>query len=141
MNEAVFETRFSSELCQIKKVIRDAFGFINEHLSLSPEDSADLRLLLSDLQANAVIHGNHNDSCKNVGLIIRINGNTIYSTVLDEGQGFDYTRQLETELRLHQDGPLRESGRGILLVSYLADSVAYDVAGNRIDFYKKVAPL
>ncbi|MDR1531020.1 MAG: ATP-binding protein [Clostridiales bacterium] len=139
MNEPIFEIRFSSELFRIRKVIKDVFSFINEHLpNLSPEDVTDLRLIFSELLSNAIIHGNNSDSCKNVRLFIRISGNTIYSTISDEGRGFDYNKQI-TEASRRGENLTMESGRGILLVSYLADSIAYNVSGNRIDFYKKVA--
>jgi len=56
--------------------------------------------------------------------------------IRDEGGGFDHQKMI-TEAKKNKN-LYSNSGRGILIVDELTDSMAYNAAGNEIRFSKKV---
>ena len=74
---------------------------------LQPERLGDLRLVLSELVSNAVVHGRGE-----VVLRLDFDGSTVRGEVIDQGHGFEH------ELRV--SGPGDVGGRGLMLVEQLA---------------------
>ncbi len=131
-----FFKTFSSEMKAATQVIKETLSFIDKSIpDLPQEDKFDLRLIYSELLFNAVIHGNKSDVNKNVSLSVEIKDNTICSKISDNGLGFDHKKFLSDI----GDDMYGESGRGILLVNSLADSLSFNSLGNEIVFQKKVA--
>ncbi len=137
MINSKFQISFTSEVWRVKQVVIDILNFISLNIpSLTSEDRGDLKLIFSELLFNAVIHGNSQDSSKNVHVKVEISDMVIFSKISDEGIGFDYLKLLSTVNEdLNLDG---EGGRGIHLVYSLTDSMAFNVKGNEIKFYKRV---
>jgi serine/threonine-protein kinase RsbW len=132
------ELSFSSELYHVKQIVRKVLAFLKASMpDLSSEDQMDLRLVFSELLYNAIVHGNKGDISKSVQLIVEIIDGIIYASIADEGVGFDYLRLL-AHIR-EDDNLASECGRGIRLVYSLTDQIAFNVNGNAIHFYKKVA--
>jgi serine/threonine-protein kinase RsbW len=132
-----FNITFPSEIDKVKSILADIMSFLRENLpSIKECDKYDLRLIYSELLCNAVIHGNKNDSNKKVRLSIEITGNTISSSVTDEGSGFDYLSLLEEAKQ--ENNLYKDHGRGILLVYSLSDEIILNAKGNKITFRKKV---
>ncbi len=130
----IFEVAFSSNIKEVKKIVRCAKNYISEMIpSIDAEELLDLRLILSELLFNAVIHGNKNNSEKFVKLKIKITGNTINAVISDQGNGFDFSR-----LSYTNEASAEEHGRGISLVNALVDSLSFAKPGNIIMFCKKV---
>jgi len=131
------ELCFRSDLFQLKKALDDTINFFKENIpDLPREDFMELKLIYSELLRNAMVHGNGMDPTKQVHLSAEIASNNIYSSVADEGSGFDYSIYL-SNLQAKQD-LYSETGRGIQLVLGLTDSVSFNKAGNQITFYKRV---
>ncbi|MCC8015461.1 MAG: ATP-binding protein [Eubacterium sp.] len=131
----IFEVAFSSNIKEVKKIVRCAQNYISEMIpSIDAEELLDLRLILSELLFNAVIHGNKNNSEKLVKLKIKITGNTINAVISDQGNGFDFSRLSYTNSEVSSE----EHGRGISLVNALVDSLSFAKPGNIIMFCKKV---
>ena len=132
-----FEENFGSELINVKAVIRDILRFIE---TVAPKiDDADLynlRLMFSELLCNAVIHGNNSDIQKKVHVSVVIDNNKVTAHIADQGLGFDYMSLLL--LASDHNDWTSESGRGILLVSKLADSLVFNHSGNQIRFTKRI---
>jgi serine/threonine-protein kinase RsbW len=87
----------------------------------------DIEMALREALANAVIHGNGDDSCKSVYVTCRcyMDGE-VSVTVRDEGKGFDSNAVpdptfLENLLFTH--------GRGIYLMKTLMDEVSFEEGG------------
>src|SRR3954447_20701738 len=74
---------------------------------LQPQRLDDLRLVLSELVSNAVLHGRGE-----VVLRLDFDGSTVRGAVIDQGGGFEH------ELRV--SGPADVGGRGLMLVEQLA---------------------
>ena len=133
-----FRHSFPSELYHVKPVLRDALGFIRSHFSRLPEaDECDLRLILSELLLNAVIHGNRGDTRKSVSLSLDIRDGVVSCTITDEGEGFDYRALLAGFAEAA--GCESEHGRGVRIAFALSDAMQFNMSGNAIFFRKKVA--
>jgi serine/threonine-protein kinase RsbW len=131
-----FQIKFNSDLVQIKIVLKEVLYFLNENLtSLTSEDHHDLHLIYIELLCNAVIHGNNHNCDKYVQVDIVINDNIVTSNISDEGSGFDY--ELHLSNLDNSKNTYIESGRGIQLVKFLADSLAFYDNGRKINFKKK----
>ena len=128
---------FRSELLNVKQVVIKIIYFLRNAIpGLSFEEQTDLRLVFSELLYNAVVHGNKGDVNKHVRINVEIEDGMVIGWVADEGKGFDYTELLENM----DDGDLLdECGRGIRLVYSLTDRLVFNIAGNVIRFYKRVA--
>lgn len=138
MKTQLFKKTFPSELKFIRTVIREIMDYLCYVFpSLSSEDYFDCKLIYNELLINAVIHGNENDKNKSVSVTIEIvDEDSIYSTITDEGNGFDYNRMLN-EIE-NKDRLLLESGRGIQLVQSLTNELHYERSGKQICFYKRM---
>lgn len=133
-----FSKSFSSEMYNIKCAISEIMDFFKVAIpALTEEDFYDLKLVFSELLINAVIHGNRNDSGKQVFFDIRILENsTVSARIVDEGLGFDYIKLLNNSR--NTDYSMDESGRGICLVYSLTDQICFNTLGNEIQFTKRV---
>jgi serine/threonine-protein kinase RsbW len=129
---------FQSEIFNVRQAVKKILLFLHSSMpGLSPDDQMELRLIFSELLCNAVVHGNKGDAGKSVQLDVEVDGDIVYATIADEGVGFDYTGLLQS---LDKDADLlSECGRGIRLVSSLTDKLEFNMPGNAIQFYKKVA--
>lgn len=133
-----FQISFKSDVNTVRYIVQDALHFIKENvLECDEEAYSDLKLVFSELLFNAVIHGNKYDSNKHVHLKLRVKFGNVYGVVSDEGTGFDYNKLIlgfDTNDNLYE-----ENGRGIRLVLSLVDKAGFNVAGNQIEFQKRVA--
>ena len=128
---------FCSELLNVKQVVKKALYFLQNAVpNITNEEQTDLRLVFSELLYNAVVHGNKSDMHKNVHLNVEIENGMVVGHVADEGSGFDYSGLLE---HIGDDDIYNECGRGIRLVYSLTDKLVFNISGNVIRFYKRVA--
>lgn len=89
------------------------------------------KILVSAMEAvnNAILHGNHSNPKKIVDIEIIYKSNELQITVTDEGSGFrpetvpDPTTPENIEAL---------NGRGIYLMSHLADKIKYNEKGNSV---------
>jgi serine/threonine-protein kinase RsbW len=95
----------------------------------------DVEMALREALANAIVHGNRQDSHKNVYVECRCTTDGEVSvTVEDEGQGFDVDsvgNPTVPENRLHMHG------RGIYLMKTLLDEVRFERRGAVVYMRKK----
>lgn len=141
MENSKFTKTFTSEVYIVSSVIQELMSFLSKRIpSISTEDRYDLRLIYSELLFNAVIHGNNKDCSKYVTLSVEIlPSNIVFSSIQDEGEGFDYNNLLdECSATTNELNIFNENGRGIKLVSCLTDKLSFNSIGNQIKFYKRV---
>jgi len=100
------------------------------------EELTDLRLVISELLYNAVVHGNKSDVKKNVHFNLKFEDGMVVGHVADEGSGFNYAELMK---HIEDEDFFSECGRGIRLVYSLTDKLMFNISGNVIRFYKRVA--
>ena len=82
---------------------------------------------LREALLNAVTHGCHQTPGLIVTSTIAVEGHTAVIEVSDPGQGFDWRKADAAAPGLESD-----SGRGMHIISFYADSVEYNDAGNTL---------
>jgi len=85
-------------------------------------------LLLESVQ-NAIIHGNKSNPGLIVSLNIRVINDTVFFTISDSGDGFDFTKVVDP---IHPDFIDKECGRGLFFIKKLADTVEFSNSGSKI---------
>jgi serine/threonine-protein kinase RsbW len=96
---------------------------------------ADIEMALHEALANAVIHGNAENSCKHIYVECRcyMDGE-VSITVRDEGRGFDSSAVLDPTFL---ENLLFTHGRGIYLIKTLMDEVSFEEGGSVVMMRKK----
>jgi serine/threonine-protein kinase RsbW len=88
--------------------------------------------------ANAIKHGNHLDPGKQVEIDLRVEGEDLIISVLDEGNGFDPDRVADP---LEPENLLKPDGRGIFYMGKFMDGVEYrfrDGGGTEVTLRKRI---
>ncbi|MEX0647291.1 MAG: ATP-binding protein, partial [Balneolaceae bacterium] len=104
---------------------------IQQKEGLNDEDTGKLMLALSEAVSNAIVHGNREDSTKEVQTEVLIRTGEIVSLVKDEGKGFNPEKADDP---LQEENLLKEGGRGIFLIRQICDEVEFRDGGRTICF-------
>jgi serine/threonine-protein kinase RsbW len=112
------------------RIVENAVDEATTVLGISQDNYG--KILVSTMEAvnNAILHGNHSDPKKKVDIEISFQSNELKITVTDEGSGFrpetvpDPTTPENIEAL---------NGRGIYLMSHLADKIQYSKKGNCVE--------
>lgn len=132
-----YNSYFKSDLANVKSKLKEIIDFLSYATPHMLEDTkTEFKLIYSELLCNAVLHGNKSNKNKSVYIDIEIKDNLVYSTIKDEGEGFNYRDFIKTVLN-RKDVSLMESGRGVWIVYSLSDTVSFNVLGNEIKFVKR----
>ena len=97
------------------------------------KDLFALELILEETLTNAVQHGNDSDMSKNVRFDCKLNPDTVYVRIEDEGVGFNPHDVADPREPANQ---MIESGRGVLLIKHFASRVKWNERGNVVEFEK-----
>jgi serine/threonine-protein kinase RsbW len=111
------------------RVVENAIDEATAVIGISQDNYG--KILVSAMEAvnNAILHGNHSDPGKLVYIEIAYKGDELRIAVTDEGNGFkpemvpDPTTPENIEAL---------NGRGIYLMSHLADRIEYNKKGNSV---------
>jgi serine/threonine-protein kinase RsbW len=90
------------------------------------EGESEVEIALREALANAIIHGNHENSGKHVHVRCRCEPTEISIAVKDEGRGFDIERIADPTAPENR-GSIH--GRGIYLMKALMDEVRFEEDG------------
>lgn len=121
----------------IEPAMKKLGPMIRRHLS---DEEAIVDVAVQEALANAVIHGNHQDSRKKVHVSCCFEPNgTLDLTVRDEGPGFT---PADVPDPLSEPNLLSGHGRGIFLMKALMDEVYFEDGGKQVHMRKaKRRPL
>ena len=125
---------FRSQIQAISPFVEKLMWFILEFRSADDSDT-DIETALREALANAVTHGNGEDSSKRVHVVCRcyIDGE-VWITVRDEGRGFDINMVPDPTVL---ENRLSTGGRGIYLMQRLMDEVFFEGSGTIVHLRKK----
>ena len=90
------------------------------------EGESEVEIALREALANAIIHGNHENSGKHVHVRCRCEPTEISIAVKDEGSGFDVDRISDPTA---PENTRSAHGRGIYLMKALMDEVRFEEGG------------
>ncbi|MCX7704473.1 MAG: FHA domain-containing protein [Planctomycetota bacterium] len=114
-----------------------------EKTSLSQESVLNLQTALYEAIDNARRHGNKDDAAKMIKVFLRDSKESVLSTVIDEGEGFDFMAVLKKTAVQDTLTAAREryqaggmGGLGIRLMLKCADRLEYDNKGSKITLFK-----
>jgi serine/threonine-protein kinase RsbW len=128
--------RISSNMKNLR-IIENAVDEITNTLGVKQDNYGKILVAVLEAVNNAITHGNKFDSEKFVDVSITVEKNEMIVTVTDEGSGFnpanipDPTRPENIE---------EISGRGVFLMTKLADSIFFNEPGNSVTMkFREVA--
>lgn len=134
MNLLFKRTIFGSDRDTVKDLIADMMDCINAWNDLKEDEEFEFRLILNELIANGITHGN--ERCQHKALIASIrevSRDTISICIQDEGDGFNHNACIHREYSLYT-----ESGRGLKIIQELCDEVRFHYNGSQVEISKSL---
>ncbi|GHV38820.1 hypothetical protein FACS189490_01370 [Clostridia bacterium] len=135
-----FEKIFKSDVCAAKTIVAELIAGLRSHREVSDDDETDLRLILSELLYNAVVHGNKNDTQKLVTVRVTLEHESevlLKCEIADQGEGFSH-KKFFAEYG-NKDILESDHGRGVWLAASLTEDFAYNESGNSVTFSKRLS--
>ena len=126
------EYAFPSDMGMAHNLIEEVMGRLRAN-QWNDKDLFAIELVLEEVFANAVKHGNRSDPSKMVRFDCKLSRDRICVRIEDEGDGFDLHSVADPREPANQ---MAASGRGILLVKHFASRVKWSERGNVIEFEK-----
>ena len=116
-----------SDLSTIEPVVMRAEEFVQKECGAT--DTWRLSLVLQELLANAVLHGNRREAKRLIKCHIeRLPDEQFTIVVEDEGDGFDFA-SLDTSL---PENPRCIQNRGYVLITNICSGLEFNEKGNRV---------
>lgn len=111
------------------RIVERAIDEATSEMGISPDNYG--KILVSTLEGvnNAILHGNQSDPEKKVEIEILIEKGEVKITITDEGKGFIPKTIPDPTVPENLELP---NGRGVFLMSRLADNIKYSRKGNSV---------
>ncbi len=111
------------------RIIENAIDNITAETGINQDNYG--KILIGTLEAvnNAIIHGNKSDESKFVSVDIKMGDSNLEVTIADEGKGF---KPSEVPDPTSPENIEALNGRGIFLMSKLADDIKFNKKGNKV---------
>ena len=128
----LLEREFASDIAELKALPR----LLEEARLQCPIDDDqfyNLVIAMTEAVNNAIVHGNKSDPGRRVHYRLECRAEGIHCLVEDEGEGFDLE---QVDDPLNPDNLLRESGRGMFIISALMSGLRAErtQGGMRVEF-------
>jgi anti-sigma regulatory factor (Ser/Thr protein kinase) len=104
-----------------------------DSLGYADESIRKMKIILTELFANAIYHGNKGDHSKKVTIGHVIDKKKVTISIMDEGDGFDPSKVPDPTL---PENLVKDCGRGIYIVRSYADKLEFNQKGNRVSITK-----
>ena len=111
------------------RVVENTIDEVTNEIGIKEDNYG--KILVSTLEAvnNAILHGNNSDPEKYVHIAINFINNELKVKVTDEGSGFRPDTIPDPTIPENIEGI---NGRGVFLMSHLADRIKYSKRGNEV---------
>jgi serine/threonine-protein kinase RsbW len=120
--------RIESRITNIR-IVENAIDSATNEIGISPDNYG--KILVSTLEAvnNAILHGNNSNPEKIVDIMISYKNSELSITVKDEGLGFRPEKVPDPTVPENIESI---NGRGVFLMSRLADELKFNKKGNAV---------
>ncbi len=133
----VKELKIESDITNLT-IVENAIDNLTNEIGINKDCYGKILIAVLEAVNNAIVHGNKSDLKKSVKVNFLVERNNLSVSVTDEGKGFkpeevpDPTRPENLE---------EISGRGIFLMSKLADEIEFNRKGNNVILkFKNIMP-
>jgi len=111
------------------RIVENAIDSATSEIGISTDNYG--KILVSTLEAvnNAILHGNNSDPDKIVEILISFKNSELTITVKDEGMGFIPEKVPDPTIPENLESI---NGRGVFLMSHLADKLSFNKKGNAV---------
>jgi len=111
------------------RIVENAIDSTTSEIGISADNYG--KILVSTLEAvnNAILHGNNSDPGKIVEILISFKNSELSITVKDEGLGFKPEKVPDPTIPENIESI---NGRGVFLMSRLADKLTFNKRGNTV---------
>ena len=111
------------------RILENAIDKIMDEIGITKENYG--KILVSTLEAvnNAILHGNNSDVVKMVDVELTYKDKNLKIKITDEGNGFIPEKVPDPTIPQNIEAV---NGRGIFLMSRLADNIKYSKKGNAV---------
>jgi serine/threonine-protein kinase RsbW len=111
------------------RIVENAIDEVTNEIGITKDNYG--KILVSTMEAvnNAILHGNKSSPKKIVNIEIAFKSNNLKIKVTDEGMGFSPEKVPDPTTPENIEAL---SGRGIFLMSHLADEIKYSKKGNTV---------
>jgi serine/threonine-protein kinase RsbW len=123
----------SSEIVNLR-VVEKELDDLSLELGIAEDNYGKIMVCAMEAVNNAIIHGNKSDKGKSVKIVMKNEGNELIITVEDEGSGF---KPAEIPDPTKPENIEALSGRGVFLMSRLADKIEFNDKGNIVIMHFK----
>lgn len=111
------------------RIVENAIDEATSVIGISQDNYGKIMVSAMEAVNNAILHGNRSNPEKIVDIEISYKGNELNITVTDEGPGF---RPESVPDPTTPENIEALNGRGIYLMSHLADKIQYSEKGNSV---------
>jgi serine/threonine-protein kinase RsbW len=122
-----------SSVAQVEPFLEEVLS----HFNIPPDRYGEILVSLTEAVANAIIHGNCNDTSKKVELECQAKATEVAFRVSDEGNGFDPESIPDPTT---PENLLKCGGRGVFLMRELCDKLHYYNNGRTVEMRFKLCP-
>jgi len=123
--------KLKSDLQYINEVEKLIDNLTEEQI-ISIEKQGEVMICVTEAVINAIVHGNKNNPEKEVELDVEADEKEVVFKIKDQGSGFDYNNIPDPTAPENIEKP---DGRGIFLISKLADKMEFKNNGSEIEFH------
>jgi len=111
------------------RIVENAIDTITREAGINQENYGKIMVSVMEAVNNAILHGNKSDESKLVEITMELTDDQLLVTVTDQGKGF---KPGEVPDPTEPDNIEKLSGRGVFLMTKLADKIEFNKKGNSV---------
>jgi serine/threonine-protein kinase RsbW len=117
------------------RIVETAVDEVSNQIGINQDNYGKIMVSIMEAVNNAIVHGNKSVESRTVEIEISYEKNWLEVTVEDEGSGFNVNKVPDPT---NAENIEKSNGRGVFLMSRLADKIAFNERGNRVTMSFKI---